>query len=104
MFYVFFLSAHSPVWAVARISSAGVSAPGVPSPRGPPEAAAGTAGDPAEGERGGSTEREREASGRKKKRRAEGGGELLKKIQKNLQHPQSMIYCLSPRIVFLDTL
>lgn len=70
-------SPYSPAWAAARGSSARVSSPGVPSPRGPPEAAA---GGPAERERGGSTERERKASRGTRKRRAKGGGELLGKI------------------------
>ena len=77
--YVCFSSPHSPVWAAACSSRARVSSPGVPSSCGPPEAAAGTAGEPAERERGGSTEREREASGGEKKRGAKGRGELLRK-------------------------
>lgn len=81
IFCVGFFSPYSPVWAAARSSSAGVSSPGVPAPRGPPEPAAGAAGEPAERERGGSTEREREASRGERKRRAKGGGELLRRSE-----------------------
>lgn len=75
IFYVWFFPPHSPVWAAARSSRAGVSSPGVPSPRGPPQAAAGTAGEPAERERGGSTERERKTSRGERKRKGKGGGQ-----------------------------
>lgn len=70
---------RSPVRAAARGGSAGVGSPGVPSPHCPPEAAAGTAGEPAEGERGGSAEREGEASTGKRERRAEARGELVER-------------------------
>lgn len=76
---LFFFSLYSPVWAAARSSSARVSSPGVPSPRGPPEAAAGTAGEPAKRERGGSAEWEREAGWGEEKKWAEGRGELPQK-------------------------
>lgn len=65
---------YSPVWPAACSSSARVSSPGVPSPCGPPEAAA---GEPAERERGGTTEREGKASGRARERRTKGRGGLL---------------------------
>lgn len=66
---------HSPGWSAAGSSSARFHSLGVASPRGPLEAAAGTPGEPAEGERGGSAERG-EASRGERKGGAEAGGEL----------------------------
>lgn len=71
-FFFFFARVYSSVGAAAGGGGARLSSPGVSSPRGPPEAAA---GEPAEGERGGSAEREGEAGGGAGERGAEGGGE-----------------------------
>lgn len=73
-FKFFFFSArvYSSVGAAAGGGRARLSSPGVSSPRGPPEAAA---GEPAEGEGGGSAEREGEAGRGAGERGAEGGGE-----------------------------
>lgn len=73
IFLFFFARVYSSVGAAAGGGGgARLSSPGVSSPRGPPEAAA---GEPAEGEGGGSAEREGEAGGGAGERGAEGGGE-----------------------------
>ena len=79
IFFVCPSSRHSPDRAEACSGSARFGSIGVTSPRGPPEAAARTAGEPAEGERGGSTERERKANRGKRKGGRKGGGELWEK-------------------------
>lgn len=90
-FSLFAFSRYSPVGAEARSCSARVGSPGVSSLRGPPEAAAGTAGESAEGERGGSAENKAKASRGERERRAEGGGEWQHQIWVHLNYTTGVV-------------